>query len=209
VSFFVEFLRDPMTIGAVLPSGSALADVATAVVPRTGAPVVLELGPGTGAFTQAIQQRLTGSGRHIAVELNPRFAERLTALHPGVDVAIGDAARLRDVLSTRGIEQVDVVVSGLPWAAFDHHSQQSILSEVVAAMHPDAVFTTFAYVHARWAPPAKRLVRSLRSRFEEVVVSRTVWANVPPALVYVCRRPSMEPSSERAASDLPGTASRW
>jgi hypothetical protein len=35
------------------------------------------------------------------------------------------------------------------------------------------------------------LLRSLRARFEEVVVSQTVWSNLPPALVYFCRRPIM------------------
>ncbi|MGW4792393.1 hypothetical protein ACWEPC_08270 [Nonomuraea sp. NPDC004297] len=57
-------------------------------------------------------------------------------------------------------------------------------------LSPRGVFTTFAYVHARWAPPARRLLRSVRSRFDEVVISRTVWANLPPALVYYCRRPA-------------------
>jgi phospholipid N-methyltransferase len=189
VSFFLEFVRDPMTVGAVQPSGVALAEVATAAVPRTGSPVVLELGPGTGAFTGLIQRRLAGAGRHLAVEVNPRLAGRLAARHPGVDVVTADAAALRQVLAQRGVDRVDVVVSGLPWAAFAEQSQRAVLSEVVAVLEPAGVFTTFAYVHARWAPPAQRLVRSLRSRFEEVVVSRTVWANLPPALVYFCRRP--------------------
>jgi len=187
--FFLEFVRAPMSVGAVLPSGLALADVATAAVPRTGSPVVVELGPGTGAFTRRIQQRMARSGRHVAVELNPRFAGRLAALHPAVDVVVADAGALRAVLAWRGLERADVVVSGLPWAAFSEESQRDVLAEVVAAMRPEGVFTTFAYVHARWAPPAQRLLRSLRARFEEVVISRTVWANVPPALVYVCRRP--------------------
>ena len=82
-----------------------------------------------------------------------------------------------------------MLVSGLPWAAFDEPTQRSVLSEVVAVLDPAGVFTTFAYVHARWSPPAQRLLRSLRARFEEVVISRTVWANVPPALVCLCRRP--------------------
>ncbi|MBE1586610.1 phospholipid N-methyltransferase [Nonomuraea angiospora] len=30
----------------------------------------------------------------------------------------------------------------------------------------------------------------MRWRFDEVVISRTVWANLPPALVYYCRRPA-------------------
>ena len=61
--------------------------------------------------------------------------------------------------------------------------------EVVRALAPDGVFTTFAYIHALWTPPARRLRRALHERFEEVVPSATVWANLPPALVYYCRRP--------------------
>ncbi|GAA4575573.1 class I SAM-dependent methyltransferase [Planotetraspora kaengkrachanensis] len=190
MSFFAEFVRAPMTVGAVAPSGPALAMAATAVVPRTGSPVVVELGPGTGAFTGAIQRRLAGRGRHIAVEINPRFAWRLAELHPAVDVVTADAAGLATVLTQRGLNEADVVVSGLPWAAFSEKRQRDVLSSVSAALPPHGVFTTFAYVHARWAPPARVLLRSLRSRFDEVVVSRTVWANLPPALVYYCRRPN-------------------
>jgi phospholipid N-methyltransferase len=159
------------------------------VVPRTGSPSVVELGPGTGAFTAAIQRRLAGRGRHIAVEFNSRFAAELAVRYPGVEVVNADARDLRTVLARRGVGQIDVVVSGLPWAAFPAGRQRDVLSAVVGALAPHGVFTTFAYVHARWASPARRLSHSLRSSFDEVVVSRTVWANVPPALVYCCRRP--------------------
>lgn len=113
-----------------------MARVATAAVPRTGSPVVVELGPGTGAFTKAIQRRLAGRGWHIAVEVNPRFARRLAALPPAVDVVNGDATDLATVLALRGLSQADVVVCGLPWAAFTEHRPRSLLSTVVAALPP-------------------------------------------------------------------------
>jgi len=196
VSFLLEFVRDPMTVGAVAPSSPALARVATAAVPRSGSPVVVELGAGTGSFTAAIQRRLAGRGRHIAVEVNPRFAQALTASYPQVDVVQADATDLSTVLAQRELRQADVVVSGLPWAAFAESRQCDVLSAVVANLSPHGVFTTFAYVHARWAPPARRLLRSMRSQFDEVVISRTVWANLPPALVYYCRRPDAAPATE-------------
>jgi phospholipid N-methyltransferase len=189
VSFLLEFSRDPMTVGAVTPSSSALARVATAAVPRTGSPVVVELGPGTGAFTGHIQQRLAGRGRHLAVEVNRQFAERLAVRFPAVDVVHADAVDLGDVLTRRAAGAVDVVVSGLPWVAFAESRQRDVLSAVASALPAHGVFTTFAYVHTRWAPPARHLLRSLHARFDEVVISRTVWANLPPALVYYCRRP--------------------
>jgi phospholipid N-methyltransferase len=187
--FLREFLRDPFTVAAVTPSGEPLADMVTATVPRTSEPLIVELGPGTGAFTAAIQRRLAGRGRHLAVEVNQRFAALLAARYPHVDVAVADARSLRDVLAQRGQRQADVIVSGLPWAAFTPGLQDDLLNAVTDALAPQGAFTTFAYTHTRWAPPARRLRLALDSRFEEVILSRTVWANMPPAFVYYCRRP--------------------
>ncbi|MEV0972109.1 class I SAM-dependent methyltransferase [Microtetraspora glauca] len=185
-AFLHEFLRAPLTVGAVAPSGRTLAELVTAPVPRDGDPVVVELGPGTGAFTAAIQQRLDGRGRHVAVEVNERFARRLAARYPQVDVVVADARELREVLVAR---QANVIVSGLPWAAFAASTQDDLLAAVTDVLAPHGAFTTFAYTYTRWLPPARRLRQGLGGRFEEVVTSRTVWANLPPALAYFCRRP--------------------
>ncbi|MEU7458286.1 class I SAM-dependent methyltransferase [Streptosporangium roseum] len=188
-AFLHEFVRAPFTVGAVAPSSAALADLVTAPVPREGDPLIVELGPGTGAFTAAIQRRLGGRGHHLAVEVNDRFAELLAARYPQVDVVAKDACGLREVLAERGHDRADVIVSGLPWVAFAAGTQDDLLGAVTDSLAPHGVFTTFAYVHTRWAPPARRLRRSLAARFEEVLVCRTVWANLPPAFAYVCRGP--------------------
>ena len=197
VVFLREFLRAPLTVAAVAPSGAPLADLVIAPVPRDGDPVVVELGPGTGAFTAAIQRRLGTRGHHLAVELNARFADLLTSRYPQVDIAVADARDLGEVLAERGRHRADVIVSGLPWAAFEGSRQDELLSAVSNALTPDGAFTTFAYTFARWAPAARRLRRALEAQFEEVITARTVWANIPPAFVYVCRRPRV-PARTRA-----------
>jgi len=58
----------------------------------------------------------------------------LAALDPQVDVITADASSLRQVLAQRDIGQVAVVVSGLPWAAFDEKYHGDVLSNVVAVM---------------------------------------------------------------------------
>ena len=188
-TFLREFLRDPLTVAAVAPSGARLAELVTAPVPRDGDPLVVELGPGTGAFTAAIQHRLAGRGAHLAIEINERFAGPLAVRYPRIDVAVADARRLPDLLAQRGHRHADVIVSGLPWAAFGDDLQDDLLDAVTDVLSPDGAFTTFAYTVSSWAPPARRLRRSLNARFEEVVAGRTVWANMPPAFVYYCRRP--------------------
>lgn len=204
LTFLTQFVRQPMSVGAVYPSGPALAGKITAPVPRTGDPVVVELGPGTGAFTGEIQRRLGGRGHQIAIEINDEFAGALSRRYPTVDVISADARNLRDLLASRGHEQADVIVSGLPWAAFSGDLQHSLLDAVADGLSADGAFTTFAYLFAIWTPPAARLRTALRSRFEEVTLGRTVWANLPPALVYHCRRPIRSRSFDPALAALGG-----
>lgn len=48
---------------------------------------------------------------------------------------------------------------------------------------------TFAYRHATCLSGASRFAGLLHDTFDEVLCSRTIWRNLPPAAVYVCRRP--------------------
>jgi phosphatidylethanolamine/phosphatidyl-N-methylethanolamine N-methyltransferase len=163
--------------------------MATAAVPETGDPVVVELGPGTGPFTAQIQKRLGGRGNHLAVEINKPMAERLADRYPGCDVVSADAATLPELLAERGLRNADVVVSGLPWAAFPAGQQRRLMDSVTRAMTREAAFTTFAYLHAVPLSTARRFRQLLEEAFEEVVCGRTVWRNLPPAFVYSARRP--------------------
>lgn len=189
LTFMSEFARDPMSVASLTPSGLALTGQVIAPVPAAGEPTVVELGPGTGSFTRAIQARLGGRGHHVALDVNERFTALLADRFPGADVVTADARDLGAVLGKLGLTHADVVVSGLPWAAFRPRLQHEILDAVTAALTPDGAFTTFAYVHARWSASARAFRRELDERFDEVVLGRTVWANLPPALVYHCRRP--------------------
>ncbi|MCW2880267.1 MAG: ribosomal adenine dimethylase [Sphaerisporangium sp.] len=187
--FFGQFVRSPGTTGAVAPSSRRLARVLATPVPERGEPVVVELGPGTGVGTDEIQRRLGGRGHHLAIEINPRLAARLTDRHPTAKIIVADAVNLPKLLAKHGLERADVVVSGLPWAAFPARLQDDLLGAITEVLAPEGAFTTFAYVHARTLPPAIRFRRRLLEAFEEVVPSRTVWGNVPPAFVYHARRP--------------------
>jgi phospholipid N-methyltransferase len=187
--FLAAVMRNPSAVGAIVPSSPRLATLLASVVPSAGAPVVVELGPGTGAISAAIERRLPPDGRHLAVELDPELAAYLRATRPELEVIEGDAAHLRELLAVRGVSRVDAVISGLPWALFDQSAQESILAQVGGVIGTDGAFTTFAYLHGMPLAAARRFRHTLRTTFDEVVVSATVWRNVPPAFAYVCRRP--------------------
>ncbi|MGP3918113.1 class I SAM-dependent methyltransferase [Nonomuraea sp. 10N515B] len=189
--FLGQFLRSPAMIGALAPSSRQLAAAVCTPIPERGEPTVVELGPGTGSFTAEIQQRLSGRGHHLAVEVNGPLARLLTERFPSVDVAHADAAHLGELLRERGLRQADVVVSGLPWAAFPEGLQRDLLGAVTASMCQGAAFTTFSYIHAIPLNSARRFRELLAERFEEVVRGRTVWRNAPPAFVFHARRPRL------------------
>lgn len=185
-----EFIRDPRAIAAVMPSSVAMATVLGVSIPESGEPVVVELGAGTGACTAVIQHRLGGRGRHVAVEANPILAELLTKRCPDAEVVCGEAADLPRFLADRDTPSADLIISTLPWVAFaPSATQRPLLATLVESLASGGAYTQAAYSWTRWAPPARRQLRQLRASFEEVVISETIWRNVPPARVYLARRP--------------------
>lgn len=187
--FLGAWVRNPARMGAVWPSSPRLSEKLARIAPSHGNPVVVELGPGTGPVTAQVSRRLAAGGRHLAVELDPAMARYLERKHPGVEVINGDAAKLAGLLAERDVTRVDAVISGLPWSLFDRDTQRAILGEVVEVIGDTGAFATFAYSHTAAMPSARRFRATLEETFDEVVTTRTVWRNVPPAFCYLSRRP--------------------
>jgi len=95
--FVREFLRDPLTTASLVPSSRALAE---AMMP-TGGPlgVVVELGPGSGAFTMLLQERTPI--RHLGIELNAVLARQLAGDFPMMEVETAAADGLEGSCTTR------------------------------------------------------------------------------------------------------------
>lgn len=183
--FLREYLRHPLRTAAILPSSPSVARQMASAVPTEGDPVVVEIGPGTGAFTGEIQRRLGGRGVQLAVELNNSFAERLRGRFPGVDVVTGDGVKLRDILDERGIRSADVIISGLPHALFNHTLQSRFMGAFKRCLAPDGRLVAHAYLHACWSPPARHFRRLLEAGFGELMVGKMHWTNIPPVFVYI------------------------
>lgn len=186
--FLGEFVRSPLLTASVAPSSRVLADHIAAPVPPRGDPVVVELGPGTGTITAAIQRRLGGRGRHLAIELSPRLAAVVGQRCPEVEVICADVAELPGILAERRL-RADVIVSALPWAALRATHPRSLPSVLADVLTGDGVLCQLGYAATRYAPPARRQLADLRSAFEQVHVSRPIWRNLPPALTYLAHRP--------------------
>ena len=176
-AFFRAWLKAPLRVAAVVPSGRALAAAITAEVgPHTGP--VIELGPGTGAFTRALIGRGVPESRLALVEAGPDFADLLRDRFPAAQVLCMSAARLGAV-DPFGGEKAGAVVSGLPVLSMPPRTVIAILDGAFHHLRPDGAFYQFTY------GPRCPIPRAILDRLglKAVRIGRAV-ANVPPAAVY-------------------------
>jgi phosphatidylethanolamine/phosphatidyl-N-methylethanolamine N-methyltransferase len=110
----------------------------------SGAPVV-ELGPGTGAITNALIEHGVDQRRLVLVEYNPGFCALLRDRYPLARVVQGDAYKLRDSLwDVLGVP-ASAVVSGLPLVTKPMLTRLKLIRDAFIALAPGAPFVQFTY----------------------------------------------------------------
>ena len=184
IGFLGQYLQNPRQVGSVTPSSPTLARAMLGGIPWDDVSRIVEFGSGTGAITRAILERHPAPAHLIAVETNPTFRDHLRLRFPGITIIPDDAANLSDHLAHQH-EQVDLIVSGLPFALMSDAALESTVAVSERFLRPGGHFRTFAYVHCYWLPKLALLRRLLRQSFR-TVETEMVWANCPPAVVLRC-----------------------
>jgi phosphatidylethanolamine/phosphatidyl-N-methylethanolamine N-methyltransferase len=181
--FFMSWLDNPGLAGAVSPSGPFLARMmARYVDPRNAGPIV-ELGPGTGAITEALLERGIAPKRLFLIEYESGFCRLLRRRFPGVHVIKGDAYQLSKTLKDRLRRPPAAIVSSLPLLLKPESQRLALLTEALDCMSPDGRFIQFTYSPLAPIPRVKILELAF-----QIEASSPVWLNLPPARVWVYRR---------------------
>jgi len=186
--FLKHYIQAPTRTGAVAASSEALADMITGRARLQDARCVVELGPGTGVFTEKILARIRPGTVFFAMEINPTFVAATRLRCPQANVFQDSAEKTAEYLLRCNRRQCDRVISGLPWASFDPSLQDRLLTTILEVLEPGGLFLTFAYLQGLLLPPGLRFRRKLRRAFQKVETTPTVWKNLPPAFVYLAVR---------------------
>ncbi|MGC0416473.1 class I SAM-dependent methyltransferase [Embleya sp. AB8] len=204
MSIPTRFLRHPLRTGAIAASSAHLADALTEPLTLGLADVIVELGPGTGVVTEFVLRRMRPGARFVAIELDPVLADSLRTRFAGrrVEVLTAPAAALPDLVDA----PVDAVVSGLPWTCMSRPDRYATLNAIGAALAEHGAFTTFAYGHAAWTPPARELTGRLAEQFTHVTRSPLIWRNTPPAFVHYASHPRRNVRGRRPDDGMDETA---
>lgn len=177
-----EFLRgliaSPKGVGAIAPSSPALARAIAAQVDAAAPGPILELGPGTGAITEALIRHGIAPERITAVEHDADFVARVRARCPGVNVIRGDAFDLTTTLGQVNGAAFAAIVSGIPLLNWPVAARRGLIEDAFRRLQPGGPYVQFSY---GLTPPMPATDTFTVSR------AAVIWANLPPARVWIYR----------------------
>ncbi len=180
VRFIRSWIEKPLHMGAVMPSGRVLARTMAHYVGDQFSGPVIELGPGTGAITEALIDHGIAEHRLVLVEYNPGFCALLRERYPQARIVQGDAYTLRSSLQGVMTGPAAAVVSGLPLVTKPMLTRLRLVRDAFAALAPGAPFIQFTY---SVVPPIPKSLPGVATE-----ASERIWMNLPPARVWVYRK---------------------
>jgi phosphatidylethanolamine/phosphatidyl-N-methylethanolamine N-methyltransferase len=187
MSVYVDFLkglvRDPGGVSAPTPSSPALAAAIAAKVDPLKPGLVVELGAGSGAVTEALLARGIAPERLIAIEYSDYFARLLAKRFPRVRVIRGDAFQFEKYLPIG--EPIAAIVSSVPLLNFPPRSRRALIERALVLQGVGGRFIQLSY---GWRPP-------IVSAFGVPPAKDIVWRNFPPAHIW-----SFRAQTQRAAA---------
>ena len=136
---------------------------------------VVEFGPGTGRFTEALLARGLPPAKLTLFELDDEFVPWLRQRFPGVTVHQAGAETADQLINGK----VDTVISGLPLLSMPETVRQGIVGAAFRILAPGGTYVQFTYGPRPPLPPETIAALGL-----SVDRGHKVWANLPPARVY-------------------------
>ncbi|MBT2293605.1 phospholipid methyltransferase [Paenibacillus albidus] len=180
--FLYKFLREPRQFGSITPSSRRLAKALTDPLPWDELDSIAELGAGTGAVTSHIQLKKTGKLKVMLFEKDADFRHQLKQRFPGYR-CYGNFMRLRLALHNDRQEKLDGIVNGLPLNKLSIAERVRFMEQVTSSLKEEGWFATFEYFPGM----GKAMKRELKRHFD-ILSLAFVPLNIPPAVVYICRK---------------------
>ena len=177
--FLKQYLRNPFGTGGVAPSGRQLAKLMVSKLAPQPTEIIVELGPGTGAFTRELLAQGVEPANLILVEFNKEFVKFLKREFPNLRILEGPAQDLPQLLKTLGQTSVKKIISGIPLRSMKPAECRQIATAVAAVLAPGGIFVQFSYFKASPVPKEVAAEAGLAGQCVGGVLN-----NVPPAFVW-------------------------
>lgn len=183
--FLKQLIKNPKSLGAIAPSSPTLADFICSYVPIIDNHLVVEIGAGTGRFTQALLRAGIKPENLTVLEIDPDMCDFLRLNFPHVNVIEGDASQLHTLLSEIWIGKVGTIISGIPMVNLSKEDQSQIISSCFNVLNESGSFLQFTYGPVSPLPTKKLGLK--KKRLGHVLL------NFPPATVWRYWKQTLNP----------------
>jgi len=179
--FAEGFLRHPNMVGWVLPSSPFLVEEVLKKVDWDQARVIVEYGPGVGAFTTRVLQRMRPDAKLIALEINPEFVQFLkgSITDPRLHLVQESATEIDAILQQLGCGPADYIISGIPFKTLPDALRHTIVRKTHDVLHPNGIFLVYQFSDVV-RPYLESVFRKVSPGFELL--------NIIPARLFFCAR---------------------
>lgn len=180
IKFLIQYIMHPRTTGAILPSSKRLSRKMIKEINFDNCNCIIELGSGTGVFTEEILKRRDINTKVILIEYNREFYKLLKSKYDNIEnvYIINDSAENIDrYMKKYSIGNVEYIISGLPFASLPNDMSEVILNKSKSILGTEGSFITFQYTKFK-----KDLIKKY---FKDIKINREV-LNIPPAYVFMC-----------------------
>lgn len=179
VAFWQAWLRAPLKVGAVAPSGPFLSRTMARIACENRHGWVIELGAGSGVVTHALIKAGIRPERLLVVERDRRMCALLRKRFPQARVVHGDAAHLSELMEKNHVNKVACIVSSLPLLSIPEPARGNIIHAMLEALPMEARLVQFTYGMHSSIPR-----RDLKRHAARARIHKRVWLNIPPATVW-------------------------
>ncbi len=172
---------------------------------------VLEVGSGTGAISEQIFRQMAPIDKLTIIEINPNFlamTRRKMAQGFGDGAIAGQVAFINtDFLHNRmPAESFSRICCSLPFNNFAPQMIAELFNEMVRICRPGGIIVFYEYILLRriryWLSlglrkDLKEIEGVLTAQIQQYGIDKIpIFTNIPPAMVYVLRKPGAKPCQQ-------------
>jgi phospholipid N-methyltransferase len=181
LKFFKVAIKNRKTSGTITPSSRFLAKKMLSGIDFSKAKVLVELGPGNGAITKKILEKLHKDAVLICFEINDVFYQQLKSLdHPQLIILKESAEKVIDELQKLGYNKSCHIISSLPLTIIPDEVSDRILENSFSLLDTNGTFIQYQYSLSYFKKLKKVFKQSISLNFEIL--------NIPPAFIYTCKK---------------------
>jgi phospholipid N-methyltransferase len=172
-----QFIKDK-NVASLLPTSSFAVKRAFKPVDFKKYKVIVEYGPGEGAFTRQLLNRMAPDAHLIAIETNTQMVHALRGMKDERLTVVNDSAEnILTILNGLGLEHADCVVSGIPFTFLKRPQRETIVRRTREALNDNGMF--IVYQNSFYA------VKYLEKEFNGIKKDFEP-RNIPPLFIMRC-----------------------